>query len=183
MSLSRYLFEYLSSDDPIEGPSGDPFAEPQTVGNMTVKNRVEARDKLRSIVGDAIYWNRQPEDILAMMGETRHTAILTRTVDSEQSYGLLSELPCPLELLRCDLYASGTNGVDRADVLSDLLYLTVSAFRDGLWGSRLIDSCFVDSRASNAFAPRDGSDRWIFNPTIDLQVYHRGPVANQWSTT
>ena len=65
MSVARHLYEYLMDQtSTIAGDMGDPFAMVQHVGRHEIRNRVEAREQLRAIIGQSVYENRHPREMM-----------------------------------------------------------------------------------------------------------------------
>lgn len=172
MSLIKSLSEYLTSIEDISGTQGSNFSSAQSVGRYLVRNRSEAREYFRSLIADRIYMHHRPENA------KDRTSLVISSVDEDYDYTLEGVTTTTEELLDCSIYGRGEGARDRVDLAAALFKLCVDGFYNNTWGDLAINECRIDGATSGSTAPDDGSDFWTYRRTVELQVFHSGPIPD-----
>lgn len=169
MSIIRSLRDYLLGGETLAGHAARPFVRPQTVGKHVCKNRNDAREALRGILGQAFYRDRLPQDAGPI-------AVVARLADVERDYGLKCEDTSRIDYVSLTIHSRGQSYADRAGVVADLISLSVSGFREGKWGDLQVCECIVESDASNSLPKLDGTDEHSFQRFVDLTIINEPPA-------
>lgn len=175
MSVKAALYRYLTEPGDLTGPAAIPFSRPRIVSGLTIKNRNDARRWLRDRVGSSIYSGRRP------MKPSEHTQIYLRTSFTEQPTGLTGEIDGRTELVEAAIICRKADAPARCEVVADLLSLCVGGWGGGYWGDTYVGECLVDGRTSRTYSPVDGSDDWLHEVQLGLDIIYIDEATAQYA--
>lgn len=170
-SLKLSLATYLLGRQDLPGLPAVEFDRPRTIEGIVCRNRNDARQGIRSKIGDRVFFDRRPQDI------KDHTAIVLQTLTATPDYGLAGQVDGSNELLMIHAFARTGDAGRRAQAVGDLLSLAISGYVGDYWGSTYIGECLVESQQSDSEPPPDGTDDWLFTRRLDVSVLFRDESA------
>lgn len=166
MSVKAALYKYLTDQSDLPGLPARPFERPRIISGTSIRNRNDARRLLRDKIGDAIHISRRPRD-------SKHTALVLRTLDEECFYGLAGVAEGASEQLTITVYGKGGDAPLRVETASSLVALALSGYYGALWGSTYVGECLLQSKSNRETPPADASDDWTFETFLDFSIlYH-----------
>lgn len=124
---------------------------------LSDSTRNSARQTLRELIDDRIYWDRIP---------TRSNAdvcLVLSCTGGQTYYAVATDTCLVTRAVDVDIYAKESVGVNapvRLDEVWEALRKTISSYR-GTWGTLTVQGCFIESLPVSApVSPDDRSDNW-----------------------
>lgn len=163
--ITRALARYLTEDKDLTGHAAQPFARPQTIDDMVLNSRNDARRWLRSLVGGHVYARRVPQKCSA------HTAITIGLLARNKTQPLIGEVGVVDSTLQVNVLSRGPGADNRATTVGQLLTIATSNYR-GWWHDTYVHNVQVERDDDMAEEPTDGSDTWAWQWSMDMTVGH-----------
>ena len=169
--IAKALADYLRSTEPITGYPATPFREPQTVGDLTINNREEARRYVRSRVGDEIYAARKPRN------GSQNLAVTLRRIVTNRVHEIGGGAQLADAIIQTDVWARyEPNPELRAEITATLIRLCCEGFGASTWGDIVVADCMVVREGEFSETPIDGDD-WTYRYSMDLMIFYNQPSA------
>lgn len=165
MILSKGLRDYLVDTTPVTGYPATAFRDPQTVGDLTITDRDEARRYLRARVGNEIYASRRPRE------GSQHTAVTLRRIATNRVDEVGGGTPLADAIIQVDVWTRGPEAALRGEITAILIRLACEGFGAGTWGGVTIADCEVAREAEFVETPKQGDD-WTHRYSMDLRVHY-----------
>jgi hypothetical protein len=164
--ISKALRNYLIFPGELTGHAATEFAEPQTLGGLTLLTRNDARRYLRDRVGDRIYAGRRPQEI-----GSAHTAVTLRQVASTPDLPLLGEIDSAETVIEVNTWTRGVDADYRGELCGRLIQIATSGFV-GSWDDLAIGGSSIERAGMQVFPPGGATDEWPFLWSFDIRVNH-----------